>query len=132
MWKMLLLERGIEISHDTVRFWRSRFGPKFAAGIRKKCVNRMRAYSIWQWHLDDVFVKINGGTHYLWRAAALAERHGLSAVKVTASLSLTKLVRICLTAPSGQICLALRQNSLIIRDIVSSNGDYPLTCIWNA
>ena len=28
----------------------------------------MRAYSNWQWHLDEVFVKINGQTHYLWRA----------------------------------------------------------------
>jgi putative transposase len=28
----------------------------------------MRAYSNWQWHLDEVFVKINGETHYLWRA----------------------------------------------------------------
>ena len=29
---------------------------------------RLRAYSNWQWHLDEVFVKINGETHYLWRA----------------------------------------------------------------
>ena len=28
----------------------------------------MRSYSNWQWHLDEVFVKINGETHYLWRA----------------------------------------------------------------
>jgi len=28
----------------------------------------MRAYSNWQWHLDEVFVKINGEQHYLWRA----------------------------------------------------------------
>ena len=40
----------------------------FAAEIRRKRINRMRAYSNWQWHLDEVFVKINGETHYLWRA----------------------------------------------------------------
>jgi len=40
----------------------------FAAEIRKKRINRMRSYSNWQWHLDEVFVKINGETHYLWRA----------------------------------------------------------------
>ncbi len=40
----------------------------FAAEIRRKRVNRMRAFSNWQWHLDEVFVKINGETHYLWRA----------------------------------------------------------------
>jgi len=64
----LLHERGIDICHETVRFWWNRFGPVFAAGIRRKRINRMRSYSNWQWHLDEVFVKINGETHYLWRA----------------------------------------------------------------
>ena len=64
----LLHERGIEISHETVRFWWNRFGPVFAAEIRRKRISRMRSYSNWQWHLDEVFVKINGETHYLWRA----------------------------------------------------------------
>ena len=64
----LLHERGTEISHETVRFWWNRFGPMFAAEIRKNRVSRMRAYSNWQWHLDEVFVKIDGETHYLWRA----------------------------------------------------------------
>jgi putative transposase len=64
----LLHERGIDISHETVRFWWNRFGPLFAAEIRRSRVKRMRAYSNWQWHLDEVFVKINGETHYLWRA----------------------------------------------------------------
>ena len=64
----LLHERGIEVSHETVRFWWNRFGPLFAAEISKKRVSQMRAYSNWQWHLNEVFVKINGETHYLWRA----------------------------------------------------------------
>ena len=64
----LLHERGIDISHETVRLWWNRFGPLFAAEIRKKRVSQMRAYSNWQWHLDEVFVKINGEMHYLWRA----------------------------------------------------------------
>ncbi len=64
----LLHERGIDLSHETVRFWWNRFGPIFAAEIRSDRVNRSRAYSNWQWHLDEVFVKINGETHYLWRA----------------------------------------------------------------
>ncbi len=64
----LLHERGIEISHETVRFWWNRFGPLFAAEIRRKRVQKLRAHSNWQWHLDEVFVKINGETHYLWRA----------------------------------------------------------------
>jgi putative transposase len=64
----LLHERGIDISHETVRFWWNRFGPMFVAEIRRRRVDRMRSGTHWQWHLDEVFVKINGETHYLWRA----------------------------------------------------------------
>ena len=64
----LLAERGIDICHETVRLWWNRFGPMFAAEIRRKRVDHMRAYTPWRWHLDEVFVKINGEIHYLWRA----------------------------------------------------------------
>ena len=60
----LLHERGIDISHESVRFWWNRFGPMFAAEIRRKRVEGVRAHSDWQWHLDEVFVKINGEGHY--------------------------------------------------------------------
>jgi putative transposase len=40
----LLAERGIDICHETVRLWWNRFGPKFAAEIRKKRVDRMRVH----------------------------------------------------------------------------------------
>jgi putative transposase len=63
----LLHERGIEVSHETVRFWWQRFGPVFAAEIRTKRVGALRV-SRWRWHLDEVFVRINGVQHYLWRA----------------------------------------------------------------
>jgi putative transposase len=63
----LLHERGIDICHETVRFWWYRFGPMFAAKIRKRRVEGMR-WSKWRWHMDEVFVKINGERHYLWRA----------------------------------------------------------------
>jgi putative transposase len=49
----LLAER----SHETVRFWWNRFGPMFAAEIRKKRVSRMRAYPQWRWHLDEAFCR---------------------------------------------------------------------------
>ena len=64
----LLHERGIDVSHETVRYWWNRFGPVFAADIRKKRAERLRAWPQWQWHVDEVFVKINGERHYLWRA----------------------------------------------------------------
>ena len=63
----LLFERGIDICHETVRLWWNRFGPMFAAEIQKRRVQH-RSYSNWRWHLDEVFVRINGETHYLWRA----------------------------------------------------------------
>jgi len=63
----LLSERGIDICHETVRFWWNRFGPLFAAEIRKRRIHH-HSYSNWRWHLDEVFVRINGETHYLWRA----------------------------------------------------------------
>jgi putative transposase len=64
----LLFERGIDICHETVRLWWNRFGPLFAADIRRQRVSRMRGFRHWNWHLDEVYVKINGETHYLWRA----------------------------------------------------------------
>ena len=64
----LLFERGIDICHETVRHWWNRFGPMFAAEIRRQRVSRKRGYRQWRWHLDEVYVKINGETHYLWRA----------------------------------------------------------------
>ena len=64
----LLHERGIEISHESVRFWWNRFGPMFASEIRARRAERLRSGPQWRWHLDEVFVKINGERHYLWRA----------------------------------------------------------------
>ena len=64
----LLHERGIDISHETVRYWWNRFGPLMAREIRKRRSQRLRQVTQWRWHLDEVFVKINGETHYLWRA----------------------------------------------------------------
>ena len=63
----LLFERGIELCHETVRYWWNRFGPMIAAEIRKQPIDH-RSFSQWRWHRDEVFVRINGETHYLWRA----------------------------------------------------------------
>ncbi|MDP6926316.1 MAG: IS6 family transposase [Rhodospirillales bacterium] len=64
----LLHERGIDICHETVRYWWNKFGPIFAKEIRKKRMHPVPNHSNWKWHLDEVFVKINGETYYLWRA----------------------------------------------------------------
>ena len=64
----LLFERGIDLCHETVRLWWNRFGPLFAADIRRQRVNRMRGFRQWKWHLDEMYVKLNGEMVYLWRA----------------------------------------------------------------
>ena len=64
----LLHERGIDICYEMIRAWWNRFGPVFASGIRKKRTSPMRGQPQWRWHLDEVFVRINGETHFLWRA----------------------------------------------------------------
>ena len=64
----ILAERGIDVSHETVRQWWNRFGPLFAAEIKKKRIIARQGMPQWRWHLDEVFVKINGQLHYLWRA----------------------------------------------------------------
>ena len=64
----LLAQHGYDISYETVRFWWNRFGPMFASDIRRQRASRMKGFRHWRWHLDEMFVKINGETHYLWRA----------------------------------------------------------------
>ena len=64
----LLFERGIDICHEMAWFWWNRFGPMFAAGIRKRRIQQHGCHPQWRWHLDEVFVKINGEMFYLWRA----------------------------------------------------------------
>jgi putative transposase len=59
----LLAERGIAISYETVRRWVNHFGPIIAAELRKRSP---KPHSIW--HLDEVYLKIDGRMVYLWRA----------------------------------------------------------------
>jgi putative transposase len=58
-----LAERGITVSYETVRRWVNHFGPKIAAGLRKR-----RPKPQMTWHLDEVYLKIDGRLVYLWRA----------------------------------------------------------------
>ncbi len=64
----LLFERGIDIWHETVRLWWTRFGPLFVGGLRCYRVSWMRGFRYWRWHLDEMYVKLNGEIVYLWRA----------------------------------------------------------------
>ena len=64
----LLFERGIDLFHETVRMWWNRFGPLVAGDIRRQRISLMRGFRHWKWHLDEMYVKLNGEMVYLWRA----------------------------------------------------------------
>ncbi|MEW2077313.1 IS6 family transposase [Streptomyces sp. NPDC013433] len=59
----LMLEHGIVVSYETVRRWCAKFGQRYAGALRRR---RPRPGDTW--HLDEVFIKINGEQKYLWRA----------------------------------------------------------------
>ncbi|MEE1804993.1 IS6 family transposase, partial [Streptomyces sp. BE133] len=72
----LMLERGVIVSHETVRRWCAKFGQAYANGLRQRPtptayvngLRRRRPRPGDKWHLDEVFIKINGEQKYLWRA----------------------------------------------------------------
>src|SRR4051795_9231077 len=59
----MMAARGIVVSYETIRRWCDKFGKQYADGLRRR-----RARTGDKWHLDEVFLKIKGGTHYLWQA----------------------------------------------------------------
>ena len=61
--ELLLAERGVVVSYETVRRWNEKFGQSFANRLRRR---RPRPGD--KWHMDEVFIRIQGVQHYLWRA----------------------------------------------------------------
>jgi len=59
----LLAERGINVTYEAIRLWCNRFGPKFATRLKKK----HRGFGD-TFFIDEVFIRIHGKQHYLWRA----------------------------------------------------------------
>lgn len=59
----LLAARGVVVTYETIRQWCLKFGQTYANALRRR-----RPQTGDKWHLDEVFIKINGKTHYLWRA----------------------------------------------------------------
>jgi putative transposase len=64
----LMLTRGVVVTYETIRSWGATFGLDYANQLRAR---HPRPGD--KWHLDEVFIKINGITHYLWRAV---DQHG--------------------------------------------------------
>jgi putative transposase len=67
--ELVLAERGITVTHESIRCWCRKFGSEFAAKLRRR-----RPKPGDTWHLDEVFLRINGQLHYLWRAV---DQHGV-------------------------------------------------------
>src|SRR6201986_1937562 len=61
--ELLLAERGIVVSYETVRNWCQKFGESFSNRLRRRPARPGD-----KWHLDEVFIRIQGAQHYLWRA----------------------------------------------------------------
>jgi putative transposase len=66
--ELILAERGITVTHESIRQWGLRFGADFARKLRRR-----RPQPGDTWHLDEVFLRINGVLHYLWCAV---DQHG--------------------------------------------------------
>jgi putative transposase len=64
----MMAERGVLVTYETIHQWCRKFGQTYATGLRRR-----RARPGDKWHLDEVFIKISGVTHYLWRAV---DQHG--------------------------------------------------------
>jgi len=64
----LMAARGIVLTYETIRQWCRKFGQQYANQLRRR-----RAQTGDKWHLDEVFLTINGKLHYLWRAV---DQHG--------------------------------------------------------
>ena len=60
--ELMMAERGLSLTYETIRYWCLKFGHLYAKQMRKR--------KVWgdTWHLDEVFCRINGQVHYLWRA----------------------------------------------------------------
>lgn len=67
--ELILAERGVVVTHESIRHWCCKFGAEFARRLRRR---RSRPGDTW--HLDEVFIRLNGVQHYLWRAV---DQHGL-------------------------------------------------------
>jgi putative transposase len=67
--ELIRAERGISVTYESIRQWCFKFGAGFARKLRQR-----RPKPGDTWHLDEVFLKINGELHYLWRAV---DQHGV-------------------------------------------------------
>ena len=113
----LLAERGVAVSYETVRRWVNHFGPMIAADLRKR---RLKPHATW--HLDEVYLKIDGRMVYLWRAVD-AEGEVLDVLvqskrnKHAALKLMRKLLKKYAFVPERLVTDDLRSYSAAVRDL---------------
>jgi putative transposase len=114
----LLAARGVIVTHETVRQWCRTFGQEYANRLRRR-----RAQPGDTWHLDEVFLKINGTRHYLWRAGEhdgtvldIQSRRN----KVAAKTFLRKLLKGCTDVPRVLITDKLASYGAATREVLPS------------
>ena len=121
----LLFKRGYDLCHETVRLWWNRFGPMFAGEIRRKRVNHMRGFRQWRWHLDEMYVKLNGEMVYLWRAVdhegEILESYVTTSRDKAAALTFMKKALKRHGAPESIVTDGLKTYSASMRDL--GNGE---------
>ncbi|MFF6815309.1 IS6 family transposase [Streptomyces sp. NPDC012403] len=116
----LMLERGIVLSYETVRRWCAKFGQRYAGALRRR---QPRPGDTW--HLDEVFIKINGEQKYLWRAVD-QDGNVLDILvqnrrdKTAARRFLRRLMKKTRTAPRVIVTDRLRSYGAAHREVMSS------------
>ncbi len=116
----LLAARGVVVTYETIRQWCCKFGQQYAHQLRRR-----RARPGDKWHLDEVFLTINGKRHYLWRAV---DQHGnvLDILvqsrrnKVAAKKFFRKVLKGCQYVPRVLITDKLASYSAAKREVLPS------------
>ena len=119
----MLLERGIDVSYETIRRWTAKFGPQIARNLRRR---QARPGDVW--HLDEVVVKISGRKFWLWRAV---DQHGVVLEEIlqskrdkgAAKRFLLRLIK-CHGLPKRIITDKLRSYGAAKRDVAPSLGHW--------
>ena len=116
----LMLERGVVVSYETIRRWCRKFGQAYANSLRRR-----RPQPGDKWHLDEVFIKINGEHKYLWRAVD-ADGHVLDILvqnrrdKIAARRFFRKLLKATGQTPRVVITDKLKSYGAAHREVMPS------------
>ena len=116
----MMLERGIDVTYETIRRWTVKFGPLIASNLRRR-----QPHPGDVWHMDEVVVKIAGRSYWLWRAV---DQHSVVLEEIlrprrdkrAAKRLLVKLMKRCGFMPKRIITDKLRSYGAAKREVAPS------------